>query len=86
MGARLHARVAPAIRQATLVNRLVSHARRPARRRSTQTLARRGLARTLHSRRPLRELDRGFGRRLPGELIRQQRGAFAGRPGTCIAG
>ena len=87
LGARRDARLAPAIRQATLVNRLVSHTRRPARRRGTQTLARWGLAATLHGHRHVRDLGCGLGRRPFREVIRPRKGgAFPGRPGTYVAG
>ena len=86
VGARRDARVAGALRPTTVVDRLVWHARRPARRRRTRTLARRGLAATLHGHRPLRELGRGFGRRLPTEITRRAKGGLAGQPGTYVAG
>jgi len=87
MGAGRDARLAPAIRQGAVVNRLVSHTRRPARRRGTQTLARWGLAATLHGHRHVRDLGCGLGRRPFREVIRPRKGgAFPGRPGTYVAG
>ena len=80
MGARLHARMAATIRQATLIDRLVTHARPPARRRTTQTLARRGLAATVHGHRHVPHLGCGAGRRPPRDLIRDGEGPLSAWP------
>ena len=78
--ARLDARMAPAIRHATLVNRLVTHTRPQARRRSAQA-TKPEMAVTLDGHRHLRHLGCGSRRRLPRRSPRG-RGASAQMPGT----
>jgi hypothetical protein len=85
MGARLRARVAAAIRQATVVNRLVSDPRPQARRRGTRAIPSPRLACVFHRHRHLRQLGCGRGRRPPKGLIPRRKGAFDGLAGTYSA-
>ena len=68
LGARRDARMAPAIRQATLVNRLVSDSRTQARRRGTQAIPSPRLAGAVDRHRHLRVLACSSHRRVPRRL------------------
>ena len=65
VGTRRDARMARALWQPALVNRLVPHARTQAWRRSAQTTQGRRLAAAVHGHRPVRHLGGGPGRRVP---------------------
>ena len=68
VGTGCDARVAAAIWQAAIVDRLVSHARPTARRRAAEAPAERAVAVAVDCHRPLRDLGRGRGGRLYRQL------------------